>query len=218
MVRHGGGVCGLPALVSVLLVGLTAASELFDNQLGDMNYCKQECNTKHKSSAKDAVLNACHRGCRLYSICQFVNGNAGYNASREECQGACQEAYVGRAEQEGCRTGCGSQPSDAESQRKRLRALAQRPQPSSSALDVLSTWCSDIISSAHSFISSTWTFYLQADDGKVVVFQVRGVAPAQGKPGWLRTLKSSLVQRPTPCGPEVVVRRMRIPHTFIALL
>uniref|UniRef100_W5LWI8 Transmembrane protein 59-like n=1 Tax=Lepisosteus oculatus TaxID=7918 RepID=W5LWI8_LEPOC len=172
MVRHGGGVCGLPALVSVLLVGLTAASELFDNQLGDMNYCKQECNTKHKSSAKDAVLNACHRGCRLYSICQFVNGNAGYNASREECQGACQEAYVGRAEQEGCRTGCGSQPSDAESQRKRLRALAQRPQPSSSALDVLSTWCSDIISSAHSFISSTWTFYLQADDGKVVVFQV----------------------------------------------
>ena len=32
-------------------------------------------------------MNACHRGCRLYSICQFVNGNAGFNTSREECQG-----------------------------------------------------------------------------------------------------------------------------------
>ncbi|MBN3323031.1 TMM59 protein, partial [Atractosteus spatula] len=171
MVRHGGGVCGLPALVSVLLVGLTAASELFDSQLGDMNYCKQECSTKHKSSAKDAVLNACHRGCRLYSICQFVNGNAGYNASREECQGACQEAYGGQAEQEGCRTGYRSHllQSDVSPGEG---ALAHRPQPSSSALDVLSTWCSDIISSAHSFISSTWTFYLQADDGKVVVFQL----------------------------------------------
>lgn len=30
----------------------------------------------------------------------------------------------------------------------------------------------DIMSSAHSFISSSWTFYLQADDGKVVIFQV----------------------------------------------
>lgn len=32
-------------------------------------------------------MNACHRGCRLYSICQFVNGNAGFNTSKEECQG-----------------------------------------------------------------------------------------------------------------------------------
>lgn len=32
-------------------------------------------------------MNACHRGCRLYSICQFVNGNTGINTSKEECQG-----------------------------------------------------------------------------------------------------------------------------------
>lgn len=30
----------------------------------------------------------------------------------------------------------------------------------------------DMMSQAHSFITSTWTFYLQADDGKVVIFQV----------------------------------------------
>lgn len=36
---------------------------------------------------QDSMMNACHRGCRLYSICQFVNGNAGFNTSKEECQG-----------------------------------------------------------------------------------------------------------------------------------
>ncbi|NWY59559.1 TM59L protein, partial [Chionis minor] len=43
--------------------------------------------------------------------------------------------------------------------------------PSFSMFDLVSTFCNDIVSSAQSFISSTWTFYLQADDGKVVVFQ-----------------------------------------------
>lgn len=36
---------------------------------------------------QDSIMNACHRGCRLYSICQFVNGNTGINTSKEECQG-----------------------------------------------------------------------------------------------------------------------------------
>lgn len=55
-------------------------------------------------------------------------------------------------------------------------------------LDLVSTFCNDIVSSAQSFISSTWTFYLQADDGKVVVFQV-GVSPGPslGVPTWVRT-------------------------------
>uniref|UniRef100_A0ACB8F2P8 Uncharacterized protein n=1 Tax=Sphaerodactylus townsendi TaxID=933632 RepID=A0ACB8F2P8_9SAUR len=40
-----------------------------------------------------------------------------------------------------------------------------------SVFDLVSNFCNDIVSSAQSFISSTWTFYLQSDDGKVVVFQ-----------------------------------------------
>lgn len=30
----------------------------------------------------------------------------------------------------------------------------------------------DMMNQAHSFITSSWTFYLQADDGRVVIFQV----------------------------------------------
>lgn len=50
--------CGSSALLSVLLVGLAAAlassSDLFDNQLGDINYCKKQCllTIKNKSPAK----------------------------------------------------------------------------------------------------------------------------------------------------------------------
>lgn len=52
-----------------------------------------------------------------------------------------------------------------------LKAMTLRPKPPS-VMEAVSSWCNDIVSSAQSFISSTWTFYLQADDGKVVVFQV----------------------------------------------
>ncbi|CAL8308881.1 unnamed protein product [Lota lota] len=173
MARFCDKMCRLSALVSVLLAGLAASSsDLFDNQLGDINYCKLQCQLviKNKSPAKDSIMNACHRGCRLYSICQFVNGNAGFNTSREECQGACQEAYVKLLEQEACCTGCASQPSEPELLRRKLKAMTHRPkQPS--VMEAVSSWFNDIVSSAQSFISSTWTFYLQADDGKVVVFQ-----------------------------------------------
>nr|XP_020478032.1 transmembrane protein 59-like isoform X1 [Monopterus albus] len=83
---------------------------------------------------------------------------------------ACQEAYIKLLEQEACSTGCASQPSEPEIKRRKLKAMTLRPKPPS-VMEAVSSWCNDIVSSAQSFISSTWTFYLQADDGKVVVFQ-----------------------------------------------
>ncbi|KAL4608093.1 transmembrane protein 59-like [Arapaima gigas] len=173
--RGGGGVRAACALVTVLLVALALAAaspDPFDNQLGDISYCKQQCDAAlgGPGGARDGVLTACHRGCRLFSICQFVNGNSGRNASEDECQGACQEAYVRSAEREGCRRGCENQPTGPESERRKLKAMMRRSKPLS-VMDLLSSWCSDIVSSAQSFISSTWTFYLQGDDGKVLIFQ-----------------------------------------------
>ncbi|TRY62344.1 hypothetical protein DNTS_025877 [Danionella cerebrum] len=126
MLQFGGRVRGVPALASLVLLGLAAASsDLFDNQLGDINYCKKQCQTsiKNKSPAKESIMNACHRGCRLYSICQFVNGNTGTNTSKEECQGACQEAYNKLLEQEACSMGCASQPAEPEIKRRKARPL-----------------------------------------------------------------------------------------------
>uniref|UniRef100_A0A8B9BKK2 Transmembrane protein 59 like n=1 Tax=Anser brachyrhynchus TaxID=132585 RepID=A0A8B9BKK2_9AVES len=127
--------------------------------------------------SSDAVLNACYRGCRLFSICHFVDASAALNTTRAECEAACAEAYSNAQERFGCRTGCRKQLPEVESRMDKVKA------PPFSVLDLVSTFCNDIVSSAQSFISSTWTFYLQADDGKVVVFQVGGEPGSLGGEG-----------------------------------
>ncbi|XP_068775907.1 transmembrane protein 59-like isoform X4 [Struthio camelus] len=146
-----------------LAAAAAAAADPFAPQLGDTAACHAQCGRRlpHRAAA-DAVLNACYRGCRLFSICHFVDASAELNATRAECEAACAEAYGGAEEQSGCATGCREQLPQS-------REL--KPPPSFSVFDLVSTFCTDIVSSAQSFISSTWTFYLQADDGKVVVFQ-----------------------------------------------
>ncbi|XP_007442930.2 transmembrane protein 59-like, partial [Python bivittatus] len=118
---------------------------------------------------QDAILNACYRGCRLFSICHFVDATAELNATRAECESACMEAYIGGEEQFGCTTGCKTQLPEMESRGEKM--IQDQKAASFSVFDLVSSFCNDIVSSAQSFISSTWTFYLQADDGKVVVFQ-----------------------------------------------
>ncbi|KAM4809609.1 transmembrane protein 59-like [Rhinophrynus dorsalis] len=164
--------CDLSLLLSlILIVSAVSAGDLFDTQLGDITSCNKQCQIifKHRSSSEDAVIAACSRGCRLFSICRFVDVTAELNATRAECESACVEAYAKADEQYGCITGCRKQLPEVENQKEKMVDL-QLPS-SFSMFDLISGFCSDIVSSAQSFISSTWTFYLQADDGKVVVFQ-----------------------------------------------
>uniref|UniRef100_A0A8C5X7Y8 Transmembrane protein 59 n=1 Tax=Malurus cyaneus samueli TaxID=2593467 RepID=A0A8C5X7Y8_9PASS len=70
------------------------------------------------SSPQDAVLNACYRGCRLFSICHFVDASAELNTTRAECEAACAEAYGNAEEQFGCVTGCRKQLPEVEESRK----------------------------------------------------------------------------------------------------
>ncbi|XP_059575944.1 transmembrane protein 59-like [Alligator mississippiensis] len=155
---------GRCAALLALGLALAAADPLWP-PLGDTRACRGRCG---RAARGDAVLNACYRGCRLFSICHFVDASAELNATRAECESACVEAYAKVEEQFGCVTGCRKQLPEMES--KRDKSLELKP-ASFSMFNLVSTFCNDIVSSAQSFISSTWTFYLQADDGKVVVFQ-----------------------------------------------
>ncbi|XP_074707937.1 transmembrane protein 59-like isoform X1 [Strix uralensis] len=169
-----------------------AATDPFSPQLGDTARCRGQCGRSlTRRAAADAVLNACYRGCRLFSICHFVDASAELNTTRAQCEAACAEAYSNAEEQFGCVTGCRKQLPEVESRKEKSPELKA---PSFSMFDLVSTFCNDIVSSAQSFISSTWTFYLQADDGKVVVFQsqpemeypvpeVQETQPAQPGPG-----------------------------------
>ncbi|XP_063311475.1 transmembrane protein 59-like [Pelobates fuscus] len=164
--------CDLSLLLSlIVIVSAAYAGDPFDSQLGDITSCSKQCELlfKPKSPAEDSVLGACSRGCRLFSICHFVDVTAELNTTRVECESACVEAYVKADEQYGCITGCRKQLPEVENQKEKMLDL--RLPSSFSMFDLISGFCNDIVSSAQSFISSTWTFYLQADDGKVVVFQ-----------------------------------------------
>ncbi|KAG8454830.1 hypothetical protein GDO86_001157 [Hymenochirus boettgeri] len=159
--------CDLSLLLSlIVIVSTVSAADPFVSQLGDISSCSKQCQLifQHQSSAQDGIVSACSRGCRIFSIYCFVDETADLNTTRTECESACVEAYAKADEQYGCITGCRKQLPEAENQKEKI--------PSSfSVFDLISGFCSDIVNSAQSFISSTWTFYLQADDGKVVVFQ-----------------------------------------------
>ncbi|XP_032821831.1 transmembrane protein 59 [Petromyzon marinus] len=119
---------------------------------------------------RERLTLACERGCRLFSICQFVDDGVDLNGTRYECLAACMEAYKRAEEQVACSTGCDNQQPLAVLRQKQLMSMVPRIHflyP----LTLVSSLCGNLMSSAQSFISSSWTFYLQADDGKVVVFQ-----------------------------------------------
>ncbi|XP_044311836.1 transmembrane protein 59-like [Varanus komodoensis] len=164
----------LPALAAALAAPSPAGRDPLAADLGDTSRCQARCAHSLRRAAaggaKDEVLNACYRGCRLFSICHFVDATAELNATRAQCESACMEAYTGREGQFGCITGCRKQLPDMKVKNKEKKVQDQKP-ALFSVFDLVSSFCNDIVSSAQSFISSTWTFYLQADDGKVVVFQ-----------------------------------------------
>ncbi|XP_058148731.1 transmembrane protein 59-like [Dasypus novemcinctus] len=179
----------LPLLLPPPAAPAPPARDPFAPQLGDTHSCQLRCRDRDPGprpsqaglevpsaspSARAALASACARGCRLFSICRFVAGGAQANGTRSECAAACAEAYGKAAEQRACSRGCWGQPeprAEPEPQRKALGA----PHGALSLLELLSMLCSDLVTSAQGFVSSTWTYYLQTDSGKVVVFQTQPV-------------------------------------------
>ncbi|XP_011781722.1 PREDICTED: transmembrane protein 59 isoform X5 [Colobus angolensis palliatus] len=167
---------GLPPLLllTMALAGGsgTASAEAFDSVLGDTASCHRACQLTYPlhTYPKEEELYACQRGCRLFSICQFVDDGIDLNRTKLECESACTEAYSQSDEQYACHLGCQNQLPFAELRQEQLMSLMPKMHLLFPLTLVRSFW-SDMMDSAQSFITSSWTFYLQADDGKIVIFQ-----------------------------------------------
>ncbi|KAI1236860.1 hypothetical protein IHE44_0015116 [Lamprotornis superbus] len=174
-----------------------ASSEAFDSVLGNTASCHRACQLTYPlhTYPKEEELFACQRGCRLFSICQFVDDGADLNRTKQECDSACTEAYSQSDEQYACHLGCQNQLPFAELRQEQLMSLMPRIHLLFPLTLVRSFW-SDMMDSAQSFITSSWTFYLQADDGKIVIFQT----DAQGA---LRHSGDSLRSEPTTASSSV---------------
>uniref|UniRef100_A0A8C5KL09 Transmembrane protein 59-like n=1 Tax=Jaculus jaculus TaxID=51337 RepID=A0A8C5KL09_JACJA len=223
------------ALLLLLLLASPPASSApperdpFAPQLGDTQSCQQRCRQRHpgpllsqerlegssQTPYDGAVLiSACERGCRLFSICRFVARSSKPNATQTECEAACIEGYVKETEQQACSEGCWSQTAEPEPQK-----VLEAPSSALSLLDLLSTLCNDLVSSARGFVSSTWTYYLQTDNGKVVVFQTQPVVENLGYQGshlqrvevtWKGSHPEALEVHVDPIGPLDQVRKAKI--------
>ncbi|XP_026864330.2 transmembrane protein 59 [Electrophorus electricus] len=150
----------------------STSADVFDGVLGNTASCHKTCQMTYSlhTYPREEELYACQRGCRLFSICQFVGDTENLNQTKSECYSACHEAYNQADEQYACSLGCQSQLPFAEQRQEKLLAMMPRIHLLYPLTLVRGFW-DDVMSQAHSFITSSWTFYLQADDGKVVVFQ-----------------------------------------------
>ncbi|XP_039999421.1 transmembrane protein 59 [Xiphias gladius] len=156
----------------VLLSRTSASPDVFDSVLGNTASCHKSCEMTYSlhTYPREEELYACQRGCRLFSICQFVRDSEDLNQTKSECESTCREAYTRSDEQYACNLGCENQLPFAERRHEQLEAMMPRIHLLYPLTLVRGFW-DDVMSQAHSFITSTWTFYLQADDGKVVIFQ-----------------------------------------------
>lgn len=155
-----------------ILTTISASSDVFDGVLGNTVSCHKTCQMTYSlhTYPREEALYACQRGCRLFSICQFVGDSKDLNETRSECESACREAYSQSDEQYACNLGCQNQQPFAEQRMEQLTMMMPKIHLLYPLTLVKGFW-EDMMSQAHSFITSSWTFYLQADDGKVVIFQ-----------------------------------------------
>ncbi|XP_074507939.1 transmembrane protein 59 isoform X2 [Sebastes fasciatus] len=158
--------------LSVLLACTSASTDVFDSVLGNTASCHKSCEMTYSlhTYPREEELYACQRGCRLFSICQFVRDSEDLNQTKSECESTCREAYSHSDEQYACNLGCQNQLPFAEKRLEQLEAMMPRIHLLHPLTLVRGFW-EDVMNQAHSFITSTWTFYLQADDGRVVIFQ-----------------------------------------------
>ncbi|GCB76613.1 hypothetical protein scyTo_0021016 [Scyliorhinus torazame] len=82
---------GIRAALLLLSAAATcspAGTDPFDSLLGDTARCQSLCRETFTQAGqpREAPLSACQRGCRLFSICQFVDGINRLNSTRAECE------------------------------------------------------------------------------------------------------------------------------------
>lgn len=154
-------------ILTVFTVALSCAT--FDQFFTDISSCLHVCTNTYLT--QEESISACRRGCRLFYVCKFNRNHQHLNDTCIECINACHEAYTNNtAQNTACSYGCSSA----------LPVAAKREEEnenSEPSIHLLYPFLyvhglySNMIDKVYKQISVSWSFYMQGDNGNLVVMR-----------------------------------------------
>lgn len=163
----------LLTLLCTLSSKFATSSGIFDQILDDVSPCMDVCENTYPlhTYPKAENLYACKRGCRMFSIMDFVlEQPEDYNSTYKHCSAACVEAYVSASNRYACNLGCKNEVPFA---KKKIHDVIDMP-PRIHFLEPLMMvrhFCNNFWDSARSYTSWSWSVYAENDNGKIYMFQ-----------------------------------------------
>ncbi|KAK2168550.1 hypothetical protein LSH36_16g12036 [Paralvinella palmiformis] len=161
------------------------AQLLFDDIFGDVNSCEESCEATFAQHTFEKAVNLgyCRRGCRLFTIINFVDEFGCLNETKHACAQACGEAYGDKDNKDSCAVGCSFQLPVIERRQKQLHNM-EPMMPTFSPLLYVHNWYSNMVDKLSKQMSISWSFYTQSDNGQMIVIRSEPkffVADEQGR-------------------------------------
>ncbi|GAB6025635.1 Transmembrane protein 59 [Chamberlinius hualienensis] len=156
-------------------------SNLFDRILNEAEPCKESCDKTYPLHTYPNPRHAecCKRGCRFYSLVEFINKSQNENETRDACMASCMEAYSPTGERYACNIGCENQlpfpfPSPSNNQPLNDDDTTEAEWSSSHLLKpfmYVHSVYNNVMDRMLRVISVSWSFYMQQDNGQILLVQ-----------------------------------------------
>ncbi|XP_064625574.1 transmembrane protein 59-like [Lineus longissimus] len=147
-----------------------APQDIFDRVLGDDQPCNEVCENTYPQHTYEKPMHYsyCLRGCRLFSIIEFVEGAGDVNSTKDACLNSCQEAYPKADDQQACNSGCISQVPFAVKKHKMMEDATQNIHLLFPMM-YMQSMCNRFMDNVAAHVSYTSAYFMQADNGQIVI-------------------------------------------------
>ncbi|XP_002738324.1 transmembrane protein 59-like [Saccoglossus kowalevskii] len=167
----------LLTLVCTLSSKFVLSSDIFNNILDDVSPCVNVCDDTYSPETildtdnKVDDLNACKRGCRMFSVMELiVDQSDDFNTTYQHCSAACSEAYqLSLSSRYACNLGCKSEVPFAKQRQQDVEDLPPRIHILEPLMMVRSFY-NNFVDNARSYASWSWSMYVESENGKVYMF------------------------------------------------
>ncbi|KAJ8040708.1 Transmembrane protein 59 [Holothuria leucospilota] len=168
---------GMLSILFVLFATVSATGTTtspFEEVFEDVASCKGDCDKTYPlhTYPEPNDLKACYRGCRLFSMLDFVEEvfNENFTDTMKECRDSCGEAYVDPSQLLACELGCSNQLPYAQALHRQWAEEESKVHLLIPVLSVQSLW-RGLLDTYRGLSFSYWSVYMQDENGQVYVFE-----------------------------------------------